>query len=82
MATEINEVLNLCMKVKEKGHDCFFSYRSHVDWIEVTIHVGGWSNITDTQVYLIRLDGVVDEEYGYYSISTVKKALIELLKRV
>ena len=79
MITEINEVLNLCMRAKEKGHDCFFFYRPHVDWIEVTIYVGGWSSITDTQTYLIRLDGIVDEEYGYYSITTVKKLLEELV---
>ncbi len=79
MNERVLSLLSMCMQAKEKGHDCFFFYRSHVDWIEVTIYVGGWSSITDTQTYLIRLDGIVDEEYGYYSITTVKKVLEELV---
>ena len=38
------EILALCFAVKAKGHDAFYSYSPHVDWVTVNVYVDGWSN--------------------------------------
>ena len=36
------DILSLCLKLKSKGHDAFYSYSGHVDWATVNIYIDGW----------------------------------------
>ena len=38
----LQEILGLCLDVKLKGHDAFFSYQPHVDWLTVRVFLNGW----------------------------------------
>ena len=79
MNEKILNLLSLCMQAKEKGRTCFFSYRPHVDWVEIVICKKSSNAQHDSITYLVRLDGHVDEKYGYYSADTVEQALEELI---
>jgi hypothetical protein len=35
-------ILSLCIRAKEKGNDCFFTYSPHINEVSVDIHKGGW----------------------------------------
>ncbi len=39
-----HELLELCFKAKEKGHDVFFSYRAHINKIVIEIFKNGWES--------------------------------------
>lgn len=36
------DILELCFKVRKKGHDAFYEYSAHVDWSTVRIYFNGW----------------------------------------
>lgn len=36
------EILALCFAVKAKGHDAFYSYAAHVNWVDVRVYLNGW----------------------------------------
>ena len=38
------EILALCFAVKAKGHDAFYDYSAHVNWVTVMVYLGGWSD--------------------------------------
>ena len=38
------EILALCFAVKAKGHDAFYDYAAHVNWVTVRVYLGGWSD--------------------------------------
>ena len=38
------DILSLCLKLKSKGHDAFYSYSAHVNWARVNVFIGGWDD--------------------------------------
>ena len=38
------DILSLCLKLKSKGHDAFYSYSGHVNWARVSVFIGGWED--------------------------------------
>ena len=38
------EILALCFAVKAKGHDAFYDYAAHVNWVTVRVYFGGWDD--------------------------------------
>lgn len=36
------DILSLCLKLKSKGHDIFYSYSAHVYLATVNIYLNGW----------------------------------------
>ena len=47
MKDRIHALFDLCLRAKEKGHDCFFEYSAHVDAITVRTYAGGWVKDAD-----------------------------------
>ncbi len=43
MNGRILNILSMCLKLKDVGHDVFFNYSPHVQTIEVSVFVVGWS---------------------------------------
>lgn len=48
---KIHKILDLCIDVKEKGHDCFLYYMPHVDKIDISCNLLGWRSKTDADYY-------------------------------
>jgi hypothetical protein len=44
MNKRILNILNMCLKLKDKGHDVFFCYSPHVQSVEVRLFIGKWSD--------------------------------------
>ena len=38
------EILALCFAVKAKGHDAFYDYAAHVNWVIVRVYLNGWAD--------------------------------------
>ena len=38
-----HELLELCFVAREMGIDIFFNYSPHVEWVDIDIHKGKWS---------------------------------------
>ncbi|MDF2537456.1 MAG: hypothetical protein K0S76_477 [Herbinix sp.] len=47
---KVLELLDLCLKAKENGHDVFFSYSPHVKSVSIGIHTNGWLRGADSDV--------------------------------
>ena len=44
---QIDNILNLCIHAKEKGHDCFFQYSPHCALITIYAYRGDWKEKLD-----------------------------------
>jgi hypothetical protein len=79
MREKILNLLSLCMQAKEKGHDVFFAYSPHVNWVEIRIYKNGYKQPSDISAFMVALDGDENEKHGFYSADTVERALKELI---
>ena len=43
-----HELMELAFRLKAKKHDMFVQYSPHVEWIDVSVHVGGWHKDTNS----------------------------------
>lgn len=41
---KIHKIMDLCLKAKKRGHDCFLNYSGHVDTLRFHIYLFGWSS--------------------------------------
>lgn len=66
MNERILNILSMCIKAKEIGADCFFSYSPHVQLISIRIFLCGWRDDGKFDYYL---ESHIDENSGMYSES-------------
>lgn len=78
MNERILNILNMCIKAKETGTDCFFSYSPHVQLISIRIFLCGWRDDGEFNYYL---ESHIDENSGMYSESELQR-IEEILRNI
>ena len=79
MNERILKILSMCLQAKENGHDCFFSYRAHIEAIEIDIHVDGYKSNKDP---CYNLEAHTDKNSCLYKeseLEEIENALIKLI---
>lgn len=67
----IKEILGLCMDLKFKGHDAFFSYSPHVDWCSIRVHLNGWEENKDPDLIESIIFTTIDEHSDYETLKLI-----------
>lgn len=80
MELQILQVLSLCIEAKKKGHDCFFDYMPHTEYISVQVHKKGW--IKDTIPTINFRVNVKTNEKIFGATSTVEEVIEYLIKLI
>lgn len=50
MNEKVLEILALCLKAKEKGHDVFFLYSPHTNGLEIRSFENGWKDKPEGEI--------------------------------
>lgn len=66
--SKYHELLELSLKLKEKGHDCFFLYYPHSNCFKIQLYKNGWDVDKDFDNEFIIYDDL-NPELTYEAIS-------------
>ena len=78
-----HELLELCFKAKEKGHDCFFDYSPHIECITVDIYEGKYFPSKKTKKFSFYIDHMkYTKGYGFDVALEAISYLSDLIKEV
>ena len=72
------EILALCFAVKAKGHDAFYDYAAHVDWVTVRVYLGGWDD--EKEDVSFKFLPTLESDFTIKNLTECKTYLEELLK--
>ena len=60
---EIEELLELCIRAKEFGIDCFFFYFPHINKLDISVHKDGWNkNVDFDKQFYVHLSYLEEEQ--------------------
>jgi len=50
LEARVKNLFDMCLQVKEKGHDAFFEYHAHINVVTVKVYINGWKR-NEKEVY-------------------------------